>query len=321
MGRGSRKKERFYCPQCGKKTLEADSKYDHSSYEYHKVWVCKNQQSKATMKLAAFETLEDVLDDGYYYGTQAQKEAEASKKWEAAKAKVAKTPPCDLVIEKEGEDAEIADFGCVLDKLARTGEPIRYYLMEKNTNIHRKGFEVLHSTDVVDVVRLRDDRGVAVYLYWKMNWEPDYDGITWNQNVLTFTSSSYLSFQDHPLPTLFRQQRLLLWTKDKEKNSYHMKHALFDGSLTQKTRAKIIAFAKALEAALPQLKDRAMEAKNAWMAWGQNATQEIAAVGKGVSVQSYDSVHQNLKVNIYGWITTEQAKAIARILTPAEVGA
>ena len=333
MARRSARVEKYYCPECGKKTLIPEHRYDYNYSGNFRVWACHNQPPKKYEKLIeAFNTgtPDDEIDSYDYWNYEARhgtaKDAERKKQREEVRAYLAKNRSCNLIIAKTGRDAEIADYGCVLDKLVRVGEPIRYHLLENNADIHARGFEVLLQTDVIDVVRLRDGNGVGIYLYWKMSWEPDYAGLTWDQSILTHTAASYISFRPaggalidgHPLPVIFRRSRVLLWAKDRSKN-YAFKDAIFAGSLTAKKRKAILHWAQELERQLPSIVEDAASAVTSWTAWGKAAENELAAVSKAVYMSGFDAVHQNMKIDISAWITTEQAVAIAKILNPAEV--
>jgi len=312
MGRRRRRKvDKFYCPKCGRKTLSEEYDYDTGC----KIWKCYNQTPQRFVDIIKY--------DEYYGRAQWDEDLQPAQKAKAV-AYTAKYPPCDCVITTPGRDAEIVDFGCVLDLLVRVGEPIRYHLLESNSDIHSKGFEVLHQSDMLDIVRLRDKQGVGAYLYWKMSWEPDYDGIRWDQGTFTHTAASYISFRPaggaladgHTLPSLFRRRRILLWTKDRDKNSYHMEDAIFDGSLTKKKRAAIVSWASELERQLPQLMEKATAAVGAWNEWGTQLKESVRTIGIDVHVNGFDAVHKRAKVAIHGWVSPDQARAIAAILTP-----
>ena len=101
MGRrGSRKAETYYCPQCHRKRLSPEHKYDYSKGINKKVWVCHNSPPKKTAKLAEMEEGQEAYD--YFYEIKSEKAGEEAIA--KAKAYVKKHPTCGLIIEKpDGE--------------------------------------------------------------------------------------------------------------------------------------------------------------------------------------------------------------------------
>lgn len=330
MGRRRRgNTTRYYCPKCGRKTLVEEQSWQRDVGSWFTQFRCTNQPPKNHAKLweemQEAEVVEDI-DKYAYWGYDARHDqTEVGEKLRAEqRAKAAasfKSPPCDCVISKPGANATINDFHTVLDLLVRDGHAIEHWLFENNSGIHRRGFEVLHSDDVCDVVRLRDDQGVNIWLYWKAAWEPDYDGPAIERRVLTHTAAGYLSFRGVPLPTLFRNgTRLLLWTKSPSSSS---RDAVFSGSLTQKKRSSVVEWAKTLVRDLPQITDEAAEAVSVWDAWGKQLKSEISAVTNKLHVSGFDQRHEKAAVQIQGWLPPEKIKAIAAILAdvPSKVDA
>jgi hypothetical protein len=309
MGRRSyRASRKFYCPACKKKTLVRSRAYDNNAGRSFYSWECENQLSRRQRR---------ILDgDEYFYDDEERAAAE-----EKVKKHLAKNPECDCVITAPGRDAEIADYGTVLDKLIRIGEPIKHHLLETDKGIYRKGMQVLYSSDHVDVVRLRDQSGVAVWLYWKVMWEPNRSQSEINWAALCSEAAAYLFHENTTLRTIFRNtKRFPVWTKEEGgARDYSLREAPLSGSLGKKKKAEIVEWVKKLETNLPTYEAQAKAANDKWVAWGRQL-QEKTADSK-VRVVSFNSMSKTAAITIRGTLSQEQIEAVVAALagTPAAV--
>jgi hypothetical protein len=318
----ARSETKYYCPKCERKTLVRDREWSSEAGQWLGTWVCKNTPSKAIARLKqaiddgeATGTVEDY--SGYYesyeakYGDDEEKTAARKKEYDRVIDYYAKNPPCGITIKVHNRDAKIVDYFSVLDLLIRDGTAVMHHLLEANPNFYRKGFESLYSSETVDVVRMRDDRGVAVWLYWKCCWEPEREKSEINWSALTSGAAAYIHYGEVPVPQIFHHSyRLCLWSKE-----LRNKPLFTDEKLTKSVKEKIVQWVKGLEQALPQLTEQAAAGQLAWNNWfteTQNATQ--ARCGHRVVINQYDGEVKEVRVGINGWITPEQLQAIAEIL-------
>jgi len=323
MGRYRHTTQKFYCPKCNKKTLVRDSQYDHSTQSWSRGWVCKNQPPKKYDRLVELLTNgdpHDELNDAETYveyelrwGDDCEKLRLA--KQEEIKAYLKRRPPCDCKIFVPGKDAEIVDYHTVLDLLIRPGEQIKHYLLEKDPNIRRQGFEVLYSSETIDLVRMRDGSGVAVWLYWKCTWEPDREKSEINWRALSHEAAAYISHKDVPLRAIFgNSRRYAVWTKPvrEQERASCLRHVPFSGGLGKRKKAEIVEWAKVLEANLVSYQEKAVAAVDTWLAWGRQLN---AAIGKSkVSIGHYNAHSKTASINIHGWLNQAQIEAIAEAL-------
>ena len=303
MGRRSRTVDKFYCPKCGKKALIKVQRYSHTNGGWQRGYECKNQIPRKYSQL---------LNDGFYWS---RRELQAAQRAEA-EAYVQKHPECDCKIYVEGRDAEIADFGCVLDLMIRTDPPIKYHLLEKNSNIQKRGFEVIHSTETLDLVRLNDKYGVAIWLYWKYKWDPDHtqDEIDWRS--LTHEAAAFITHRDTSLRSIFSQtSRYPVWTKPGtvSERSSCLRHVPFSGNLGKRKRAEIIEWTKALEANLAAYQEQAAAAVNEWTTWGEQLTSAVAHETK-IHISRFNGKSKRARISINGDLTQAQIERIAEAL-------
>lgn len=326
MGRQSPK---FYCPKCGKKTLIATSHYDYNLSDWKRGYECKNQAPRRYNHLiSAFANNHDpsgTLDDeSNYWGYEARwsgsKQALRLAQQEEVKAYLKKNPtPCDCTIFVEGREAKISDYGCLLDKLIQTDPPIKVYLLENNVYVKKRGFEVLYSTEIMDVVRLNDDHGVAVWLYWKCKWEPDRQSSEIEWSDLTHEAAAYILHKGKTIQSIFRNHtRYPLWTKpDRKERATSLQNVPFCGSLGKRKKAEIVEWAKSLEKNLQDYQKQAAAAVEAWKAWGD---QLRAAVSREIRVciSHYNGVSKTAYITINGALTQGQIERIAEALKEPE---
>ena len=329
MGRRNTKKK-YYCPKCHKKTLvEAYN----SATKWNSGWECTNQPPKKWDKLVKALSQdpidEETLADPYTYedctGSYELRWGDDVDNRRAALQKKVRTylkkrPPCDCVIFNENDSgrAKISDYTTVLDKLIRPGEPIMHHLIEKNNHIQRRGFQVLHSTDTLDVVRHNDDNGVAVWLYWKCCWDEGRSKTEIQWDDLKHNGAAYLSHgvdeQKKDLRSIFGSgSRFALWAKSKPQYG-RLQNVPFTGNLGKKKKAEIIEWTKQLEASLRLYEAEAKEARITWKNWGRELRNALGAVSNKVSISGYNGKHQNCTISINERLTKEQTLAIAEIL-------
>jgi len=322
-------KSKFYCPKCNRKTLVQAY---NSRTNYNSGWECTNQPPKMWRRLVEALTQDpvdtDALNDDYTYSDCSYEvrwgdntEVERAKLQEKVKAYLKKTPPCDCVIFKEnGERAEITDYTTVLDKLIRPGSLILHHLIEKHNTIQRRGFQVLHSTDEVDVVRLNDANGIGVWLYWKCTWDEGRSKSEINWSDLHHSAAAYLNHgadeNEKPLTAVFRRsERYALWSKEKPKYG-HFNDVPFHGNLGKRKKAEIIEWVKQLEQKLKSYEVESGEARRAWESWGKQLRVALVDVTDRISISNYNGKYKVCKISVDTRVTQEQALAIAAILAP-----
>jgi hypothetical protein len=262
-----------------------------------------------------------------YWGYEARygdnKEKLQAEQRAEAEAYLQKNPACDCEIYVPGRQAEIVDFGCVLDLLIRTDPAIKYHLLEKNSNIHKRGFEILHSSDMLDVVRHRDQHGVAVWLYWKCKWEPDHNLPSLNWKAMSHEAAAYITHRDTSLRAIFSHTaRYPIWTKpDRVNERAHCLRAVpFWGPLGKRKKAEIIKWVKELEAKLAAYQEQAAAAVKEWTDWGRQLKESVAAETK-VYIRDYNGKSKTANITISGALTQAQIERIAVALKEPELSA
>jgi hypothetical protein len=208
------RKDKFYCPKCGKKQLIEDHEWTRGGY--FRTWKCLHNQPTRRR----------------YY----------------SKATAPKGDPCGLVIKVEGRNAEIDDYGGVLGKLAQVNVPqIQQWLLKYDQDVHKRGLEILYQGPLVDVVRRRDKSGVGVGLYWRgRTWDEDPDILNpLNAPSLRARAASYVTHRGHAIGGLFNRNGTNVWHKDDDSRIFGAR------SYGKKLKADIVAWATSLEQALP----------------------------------------------------------------------
>ena len=291
MARKSEASKRWYCPKCGRKTLQ---RREESVYKKGKLvfWVCRHAY------VSPHERYAMGLTPGHTTRTF----------WELKRAKMG--PTCGAEIRHPDRDAEISDYHGVLDKLVRatSTEPIRDYLLEHYPTIHRKGMEILYSSETLDLVRIRDQDGVAAWIYWKCTWEPgrDRNEIPWS--IFQGAVGDYITFNGFKASRIFATDRYPVWSKDVGKATINA--AFFN----KFSKAQVVKWAQDLEQALPEMMARAQSERARWTAEEQTLRMEVQSISPLVAVTSYDGELRPARIRIYKLLTPEQAKVIAEVL-------
>jgi len=326
MGRRESPKTNYYCPACRRKTLIKTSKYNHSTHGYQRGFLCTNRPPKVWAKLiAALESGDpERLENSNIYvsyiarhqinragGAWAGGEAARSEARQVEQAKAKAFPaPCATEIFHPDRDAEIVDFYGVLDLLIRPGDLIIHHLLEKNPKIQRKGIEVLYSSEDVDLVRLRDNGGVAVWLYWRCTWDPDrlQSEIKWE--ALGHEAAASIKHDGVSVRTIFSNQtRSAVWAATESRN------VPFSGTLGVRKRAALVEWVMRLEANLETYTAAAIKNEIKWRAWGSQLKDGLRSRSDEVRVLSFNGESQLATVSIRCMVTQEQAIAIADILS------
>ena len=308
MGRHRNIIKKFYCPKCSKKTLVRDSNYDSQTQTWSRGWKCNNQPPIRTI---------NVVESEVYYDEAQWDSDKAAVQLAECEAYIKKHPPCDCTIFVPGKDAEIIDYHNILDLLIRPGDAIRHHLFEKNSNVHRKGFEVLHSTDDVDVVRHRDNNGVAVWLYWKCMWDPDRSPKEINWEPLQHQAAAFIEHEGVSTRSIFtRGGRYALWTKPVQghERSHIFRNVPFCGGLGKRKTAEIISWVEKLEANLRAYEREAAAAVEKWEAWGQQLRRAVSSKSSKVHISGWNARSELVTISIHAQLTQEQVEAIAEIL-------
>jgi hypothetical protein len=325
---GRRNKTKYYCPKCSKKTLV---RAFNAKTTWKPGWECTNQPPQMWAKLiAALNSGDpDELDDPYVYSSYKARwgdDPEPHRLAEQEKVKkLLKKGSCDCVIFRpNGEQAEITDYTTVLDKLIRPGALIKHHLLETNSNIHNRGFEVLYSSDTLDLVRHRCQAGVGVWLYWKCTWEPNRSKSEIQWSNLTHAAAGYIKHgfafgegapeSTTSLRSIFGNKRYAVWTKESNDNkrSTWFRSVPFTGNLGKRKKAEIVKWVKKLEDNLTSYQEQAAAAVKTWTDWG--AQLKAAIGGSKVSIGHYDGHEQTASINIHGNLNQAQIEAIAKAL-------
>lgn len=284
--------ERYYCPKCGNKTLVAATSWQRDSTGGHKsfrVWQCRHNSGS--------KDLQRRLDNGWLYN-----DASIAR----AKNKVAACPPCNCEIQAQGRDAEISDYGTILDKIVRADNNFKDWLLETDHHIHKKGFEVIHQTDFMTVVRLRDQQGVGVWVYWEADRDSDQ---LLGRSALQHQCALYVRFRGVSLRAIFYDRRFALWKKDSDT-------MLFSGkSLGKRMKAKIVEWATAFEAEFPKLLQETRNQKGRWEGEEAELKSELRSITNELVVNTYDGELATCRIALSRGVTPQQAKEIARIIS------
>ena len=333
MGRRRNTTTKYYCPKCERKTLVRDSDYNHTTRRYQQGWVCTNQPPKQYSAIIALLTDGDPngeLDsyEPYFsyearhggYGAEEKAKMVVARAAEVAKVKayMEKRPACDCKIFHVSRDATIQDYcPTVLDRMVRGGEAVKHHIFENDSDVHRKGFEVLYSSEDMDLVRMRDDHGVAVWLYWKCSWDPDRSKSEIKWDALQHEAANYIKHGDLKVSAIFANAaRYAVWTKPVKESErhYRLRNVPFTGSLGKRKKAELVAWAKDLEANLKGYESAAVLAEADWRAWGIQLKAGVRSRSNKVSVSNYNGKSQLANISIRGMLTQNQINAVAAVL-------
>ena len=292
--------DHFYCPECGNKTLVEDRDWQRAAngrdHDYYRTWKCRHNHGS--------KEIQRRIDANWIY-------PRTERAMQEAMNKVAARPPCNCVITAQGRDAEISDYGTILDKLANADNEFKNWLLGADPTVHKKGFEILYQTDFMRVVRLRDKEGVGVWVYWEA--DRDSDQIL-GRSALEHQCALHIKFRDLSLRAIFLDSRFALWRKGHD-------NTLFSGkSLGKRMKAKIVEWATEFEAAFPSLLQEARNQKRRWEGEESLLRSELRSISHDLVVRSYDGHHTNCLVQLLRPVTPEQAKEIAGIISGAPAG-
>lgn len=293
MGRRVDLKDRqpHYCPKCGYKKLYADAEYDREVNRSVRVWICRHNQLSRLEK----RNLQYNWDP----------DAKA-----ATERKFAENPPCGTEIRVRGRDAEISDYGNVLDKIVMADKEFENWLLANDQSLRRKGMDIIHKDELMTVVRVTADYGVCIRAYW----EPAREDREWEERRwLTSRAARRINHGPLSLHALFSLNHYVLWRKDGTQIDPD-RPLLFSGNLNKKLKQEITEWAGQLTKALPSIVDYAKSETERWEAEERILWGEVLAYTPLIEVSYYDGNDRTCHVNIHGRITREQAKVIARVL-------
>lgn len=281
--------QKFYCPKCGKKKLV--SAYGYVGDGYHRYWRCEHNMEPKSWR--------------------------GRRDWDKEK-----NPPCGLEIKVPGRNAEIDDYGTVIDKMANIAVPqIQQWLLKHDSDVRKKGIEVLYEGEFLDLVRRTDagHGGLGVAIYWRAaTWDrdPDIHNPTAIENdALRAESSQHITFRGFNVAYLF-DGHSVIWQKGEDQHD-----AVFKGkTLGKKLKAKLVSFAQAVEANYEKLLAKAKSESARWVeekkAFKHAIEQVALADGRGrfpVRVDHYCGETQTAKVRL-DMVTAEQAIQVKKIL-------
>lgn len=289
--------EKFYCPECGKKKLVVDHQYHGNGY--HRVYRCTYNEPPSTWR--------------------------GRRNWNSEE-----NPPCKLVIKSpldkngNGRDAEIEDYGLAnpLSALSNARVPqIQQWLLTNDSDVRKKGIEVLYEGTMLDLVRRTDGCGLGVAIYWRSaTWDASCakNPLHRDNDALRAESSGYLDFQGMRLNYLFTGHPVI-WQKGEV-----LQDAVFKGkTLGKKLKAKLISFAKGVEANYDKLLTKAKSEHDRWNAEAKNFREKLDAVWPKyaaryghrppVYIDHYCGETATAKVSL-AKVTATQAVEIERVL-------
>ena len=294
---------KYYCPQCGYKTLISEMAWQGPANNrgYYQRWGCSHNKASVQLKRC--------IDNGWVYADADRSKEQVLK---IMTLKLTNEPPCCCIIEVLGRHAEISDYGTVLDKLARFENEFNNWLLSTNHTIHKRGFEIIHQTDFMVVVRLRDREGVGAWVYWEADREVNN---ILGRKDLEHPAANYIKFRDTPLSTIFNGNRYCLWKKDPDNHYPNSGALLFSGkSIGKQMRAAIIDWSSAFEKEFPKLLAEAKAQRERWTKEEVDLKDQIQRISHKIKIRQYDGETPSCYVKLERPVTPAQARKIARIL-------
>jgi hypothetical protein len=306
--------KKYYCPQCGYKTLIQEMNWSASSEGdkgWYQTWSCTRNLSSNRIARA--------IEKGWVYPGVNKTKEEAL---EIMKSKVAAAPPCNCKIKTPGRDAEISDYGTLLDKVARVGNEFKDWALATDHTINKKGFDIIHQTDFMVVVRLRNNTGIGAWCYWEDERVERTQGINnvETKTVLQHKAATYVKFRGVSLYSIFNNKRYCLWKKENITNKYHSYPYPFNGkSIGKRMRSEMIEWAVSFEEKFPELLKEAKQQRKRWLKEEFNLKSQIESITDKIKIIQYNGEYPSCKLDLPR-VTPEEARKIAQILEGRSIG-
>lgn len=289
----------FYCPKCGEKKLRAHYVDDPSIVSKYgscrKTWICDNDRMK-------------VADEDGVVGAAIER--------------------CGCEISVPGRDAEPADYINVLDRLVSSTPQICSWILGNHHKVHRTGLKRLFSGDHLDVVRLRDDYGIGIYVFFRSKTFEADDRLN---GVLSQPAAQHIKFKPTSVPTslsvsvqwMFHGPRLCLFHKTQSHSSWG--GPVFADKIESPELLKMaVRWAEELDKEFLRLVNEVKQQS------GVYRTQEVELIadvkrlaGDTIRVESYDHVLDRAYIRLPAYVTREQllvmAHALSASVAPADV--
>lgn len=283
-------KTAFYCPQCGHKTLLKTKDYNISR---HRIFACK------------YNALSHRESSDLKYGGPSSQAA--------VRERMEKRPPCGCVISHPERDAEISDFGTIIDKIARASrkgdDEFLGWLLEHDNTISKKGLRLLYKSEFSAVVYEKDTRkGYSDRINLYFVDEQNQDRVRQLPRSLTSEAATHIKFQGTPIPTIFANWINHLWAGGR--------HDLFPGEFNEEMEHKIVEWVTGLEKAFPDLLAEAERESNRWNLEEKEANNIIGNARGRIQLRHYDGHKRTISGTIIEDLTKDELAQIADILRP-----
>jgi hypothetical protein len=264
----------FYCPKCEQKKLRSDYITDLSIVgrfgQCRRIWSCDNDRVP-------------VAGGGVGY--------------------------CDCKISVEGRDAEISDYENVLDRMVSSTPPIITWILGNYPKVHKTGLKALYVGEHLDLVRLRDDDGIGIYVFFRMHTVEVDEELA---RLMRSAAGQHIKFRGVSMNKIFSNARTMLYSK----TSRSWGGPIFpDKNETPDLHKVLISWAKEMDKEFKLYVEMMTKESAAFGDEEKKLIAEINALAGGIiDVQSYDYVTDRAYIRTNATVTRAQLQAMANAL-------